>query len=121
MKKNLTSVVTAAAAIFLGALPSFAGDQKAPAATNGSNANFGIDSPIPTPSLVPIAATAINGLAQAEFLQQKFAEDRAAAEKKLAADKAAAEQSDALKNLTENETIAVAPEPVESTEMLTLD
>ncbi len=122
MKKNPTSVVmTAAVAIFLGALPSFAGDQKAPAATNGSNANFGIDSPIPTPSLVPIAATAINGLAQAEFLQQKFAEDRAAAEQKLAADQAAAAPSDALQDSNENETIAVTPEPVESTEILTLD
>ncbi len=114
MKKNLASMIATSATFCLAAFPSAASPM-------GNNAGIRVDSPIPTPSLVPIAATAINGLAQAEFLQQKFAEDRAAAEKKLAADKAAATQSDALKDPTENETIAVAPEPVESPEILTLD
>ncbi len=109
MKKIFAIVLTAFTATYSAVLPANA--------LPANNANLRVDSPVPTSSLVPIAATAINGLIQAESLQQKLAEDRAAFEKQLAADKAAAEQRATPKQ----ETIAVAPESIELPEIETPD
>jgi hypothetical protein len=116
MKKFFALALTAAAAQCLAVLPANA--QSAGAADSR------LGSPVTTPSLVPMAATAINGLIQAESIQQKMAEDREAAEKRLAADKAAAEQR---ANPQEPiETVAVvsdvaAPESIELPEIETPD
>jgi hypothetical protein len=116
MKKFFALALTATAAQCVAVLPANA--QSAGAADSR------LGSPVTTPSLIPMAATAINGLIQAETLHQKMAEDREAAQKRLAADKAAAEQSAALK--APIETVAVvsdlaAPESIELPEIETLD
>lgn len=111
MKKIFAIVLTASTATFSAGLPANA------LPTGDANSKFG--SPVPTQSLVPIAATAINGLIQAESLQQKLAEDQAAIEKQLAANKAVTEQRATPKEETEN--IAVAPESIELPEIETLD
>ena len=112
MKKIFLSILTASATVCLVSSSSVA------ETANGSGASgTSIGGSFPTPNLVPIAATSINGLIQAESLQQKLAEDRAAFEKQLAADKAAAEQRSVLKE----ETIAVVPESIELPEIETPD
>lgn len=102
----MASAATSLAVLPANALPSGAADSK-------------LGSPVTPPSLVPIASNAINGLIQAESLQQKMAEDRAATEKQLAADKAAAEQRIATKEPIE--TASLAPEPIELPEIETPD
>lgn len=77
MKNFLASVLTASGAICVAVLP-------ANAVPPGA-ADSRLGSPVTSPSLVPIAATAINGLIQAESLQQKMLEDRKAADKAKAA------------------------------------
>lgn len=114
MKKIFLSILTASTTVCLVASPSVA------ETTNGAGASgTSIGGSFPTPNLVPIAATSINGLIQAESLQQKMAEDRAAFEKQLAADKAAAEQRATPKKPIE--TVAVAPESIELPEIETPD
>ncbi len=119
MKNILISALTTSIATYLVVLPAHAGS---PGNVSASDNRLG--SPVTTPSLVPMAATAINGLIQAESLQQNVAAEQAATEQKLAADKAAAEQRANPKEPIE--TIAVvsdapAPESIELPEIETLD
>jgi phosphoribosylcarboxyaminoimidazole (NCAIR) mutase len=120
MKKMFVSTLITSAMACLAVVPANA----APVGAADNNSTNSIGSPIPTPSLVPMAANAINGLIQAETLHQKMAEDREAAEKRLAADKAAAEQSAALKAPIENVAVVsdlAVPESIELPEIETPD
>ena len=110
MKNIFAIVLTVSAVNYSAVLPANA------VPPNAADSKLG--NPVPAPSLVPIAATAINGLIQAESLQQKLADDRATIEKQLAADKAA-EQRVTLKEPIEN--LATAPESIELPEIETPD
>jgi hypothetical protein len=120
MKKMFVSTLITSAMACFAVAPASA----APVDGSNNNSTNSIGNPIPTPSLVPMAANAINGLIQAESIQHNFAADQEAAEKRLAADKAAAEQR---VNLQEPiETMAVisdvdAPESIELPEIETPD
>jgi hypothetical protein len=111
MKKMFVSVLITSAMAYLTVAPANA----VPA--GGSSTNSVVGNPVPPPSLVPIAATAINGLIQAESLQQNLAADQAATEKRLAADKAAAEQRIAPKKPIETMAVVSNVAALESIEL----
>jgi hypothetical protein len=119
MKKMFISALITSATACLSVAPASAVPAGSPTTTNGV-----IGTPVPPPSLVPVAATAINGLIQAESLQQKMAEEQATAEKRLAADKAAAEQRVAPKEPIETMAVVAdvaVPESIELPEIETPD